>query len=229
MNGVLYLSYTGQSKKIAEYFAERTGFDIFDISDPQRSGHSFDTAIFVFPVHCQNIPEKAKSALEKLCARNLVIVATYGKMCFGNVLYEIRRKYRHNIVAAAYVPTKHSYLKHDCEFTDFAGLTPVIEKLNVPSPVEIPRSYKNPFSDIFKGLRSRIGVKIRKSAACDNCGLCETACDFGAIKNGKTNGRCIRCLKCVSRCPSNALDFSLAAPMRMYLCKKKIDSLVIYV
>ncbi|MDE6293488.1 MAG: 4Fe-4S binding protein [Clostridiales bacterium] len=45
---------------------------------------------------------------------------------------------------------------------------------------------------------------------------------------GKTNRKCIRCLKCVSECPNNALHFSTRLPMRMYLRKKKCDKLIIY-
>ncbi|MDE5593006.1 MAG: 4Fe-4S binding protein, partial [Clostridiales bacterium] len=50
-----------------------------------------------------------------------------------------------------------------------------------------------------------------------------------AIAYGKTNRKCIRCLKCVAQCPQNALHFSARLPMRTYLRKKKCDKLLIYV
>ena len=159
----------------------------------------------------------------------MAIIAAYGKMGYGNILNEIQKHYTHNIIAGAYVPTKHSYLPNDDRFTDFSSLQPILKKLDEASSVKIPKSFKNPFSNIFPNLRSRLGVKIYKDDKCDNCGICNTACDNKAIINGKTNKACIRCLKCVTQCPKQALHFSKSLSMRIYLRKKKLNKLLIYV
>ena len=226
MNAVIYYSNTGQSKRIAEYFADKTSFalcGIFDLSE-----YVFDTAVLVFPVHCQNAPDCVKNFLKRLSVKNLIVIATYGRMCCGNILNYIQKHYRHNIIAAAYVPTKHSYL---CEngFEDFDRLNAIVSKISNPAPVKIPKMYKNPFADFGKGLRSRTGVKLYKDQNCNNCGQCNAVCDNNAINNGKTNGKCIRCLKCVENCPNNSLHFKLRLPMRLYLRKKKQNDLIIYV
>lgn len=226
MNCVIYYSNTGQSKRIAEYLAEKTTFPLFDMF--QLTEYDFDTAVLVFPVHCQNIPDHVKNLLKLLRTKHLAVIATYGKMCCGNVLYEIQKRYRHNIIAAAYVPTKHSYLTEN-SFTDFEALTPIISKIHDPAPITIPKSYKNPFANISIGLRSRLGVKIIRDEHCDNCGTCNAVCNNNAIVNGKTNRKCIRCLKCVTQCPQNALHFINRLPMRMYLRKQKTDKIVIYI
>ena len=226
MNAVIYHSNTGQSKRVAEYIADITAFELYDIFD--LSEYVFDTAILVFPVHCQGVPAHVKDFLARLRARNLVVIATYGRMCCGNALNYIQRRYRHNIIAAAYVPTKHSYLRED-GFDDFERLNGIADKLNNPTPVKIPRRYKNPLSDFCKGLRSRIGVKMFKDECCNNCGQCSEVCNNNAIKNGKTNRNCIRCLKCVKECPNKAIRFELRLPMRIYLKKKKHDDLIMYV
>lgn len=226
MNGVIYYSSTGQSKRIAEYFALKTGFELFDIFS--LTEYEFETAILVFPVYCQNVPEYVKGFLKKLSVKALAVIATYGKMCHGNVLYEIQRRNAHNIIAAAYVPTKHSYL-NDTEFSDFGSLNVILTKINNPTPVKIGKSYKNPLSGICKGLRSRLGVKIYRDGRCDGCGVCNAVCKNDAMNCGKTNRKCIRCLKCVENCPKNALHFTLRLPMRVYLRKKKCDKLIIYV
>lgn len=228
MNCVIYYSNTGHSKRIAEYFARQTGYELLDLTT--LCGYEFETVILVFPIHCQNIPRAVKTALNKICATALVMIATYGKMNYGNVLYEIQHHYKHNIIAAAYVPTQHSYVPDPLdEFNDFESLDAIIKKLDAPSPVTIPKSSKNPFSDLFPDFRSRLGVKIFKDENCDNCGVCNAACAEHAIKNGKPNKNCIRCLKCVTVCPQNSLHFSNRLPMRIYLHKKKVDRLVIYV
>lgn len=225
MNAVIYYSNTYQSKRLAEYFAEITSFELFDIFDLPK--YAFDTAILVFPVHCQNIPYPVKDFLACLRAERLIAIATYGKMCCGNVLNELQRRYRHNIIAAAYVPTKHTYLS-ESGFDDFSKLNVIVSKITTPSTINIPKIYKNPFSNFFTGLRSRMGVKIYKDPQCNNCGKCSAICNNKAIEKGKINRNCIRCLKCVENCPNKSLHFALRLPMRLYLQKKQQNDLIIY-
>ncbi len=225
VNAVVYYSNTGQSKRIAEYIAQKSSIPLFDIFD--LTEYEFNTAVLVFPVHCQNIPKPVKTFLDRLRVKALIPIATYGKMCYGNVLYEIQKRYNHNITAAAYVPTKHSYIEEN-GFSDFESLNPIIVKINSPDRIAIPKAYKNPLSNICKGLRSRMGVKIYKDKTCDNCGKCNAVCNNNAIAYGKTNRKCIRCLKCVEQCPKNALHFYNRLPMRAYLRKSKCNKLIIY-
>lgn len=225
MNAVIYYSNTGECKRIAEYFAKQLGFPLVDMANAE---HQYENAVLVFPVHCQNLPQAVTQFLRNLTVSNLTVIAAYGKMCHGNVLDEIQQKRRLNIVAAAYVPTKHTYLDEP-RFDDFDKLRQVVDKTLNPSAIKIHRSYKNPLASAFKGLRSRIGVKIVKNSNCDNCGLCETNCQQHAITHGKTNCKCIRCLKCVAHCPKQALTFKTTAAMTAYLKKKKQDDLVIFV
>ena len=225
MNAVIYYSNTGECKKVAEYLAEKSGFDLTDIYD--INGFDFDTAVLVFPVHCQNVPAPVRNFLSRLKVNALVPVALYGKMSNGNVLYEVQKNYRHKIIAAAYIPAKHAYLEEK-SFEDFEKLNPLIEKLKNPTEVKIPRSRKNPLADIAPQLRSRAGVKLYADAACNKCGACTAVCKNGGITDGKPNKKCIRCLKCVAVCPQKSLRFSLSPAMRQYLKKRKKTDLIIY-
>ncbi len=226
MNAVIYYSNTGYCKSIAEYLADKSGFDLTDLYDATE--YPFETVILVFPVHCQNIPKAVTTFLQKLTVKYLVPVAAYGRACRGNVLYELQKKYRRDIVAAAFVPTGHAYLQEE-GFAEFEKLDPVLEKLKNPAPVVIPKSYKNPLADIASELRSRAGVKLYPDAACTKCGTCTAICKNGGIVNGKPNKNCIRCLKCVAACPEKALHFSLRPPMRQYLKNRKRNDLIIYI
>lgn len=227
MNAVIYCSYSGQSKRIAEYIAEQTHFTSIDICE--LSSFEYETVYLVFPVHCQSLPQAVKQLLARLSVEHLIPVATYGRMWHGNVLFEIQRHYKHNIVAAAYVPTKHAYLPNDGEFDRFDELKPVFAALDDPKRVNLPKEHKNPLSGVFPRLRGRIGIKLYKvDGLCDGCGLCRAVCTVGAMNDLKPNRRCIRCLKCVHACPNNALRFKPRSPMRLYLKKNKHDELKIY-
>lgn len=226
MNAVIYYSNTGQSKRIAQYFSEKTAFSLYDIFGLPT--YSFDTAILVFPVHCQNIPKPISDLLKRLNVQALIPIATYGKMCYGRVLYEIQKRYNHDITAAAYVPAKHAYIS-ESEHFDYESLNPLLSKISDCTPIIIPKTYKNPLSNLCKGLRSRMGVKIYKNKNCTDCGACTAACNNNAINNGVTNRKCIRCLKCVAECPNNALHFKNRLPMRLYLRKNKINRTVIFI
>ena len=226
INAVVYYSNTNQSKRIAQYFADKLDYEIWDIYDVPYL--EFDNLVLAFPIHCQSLPDKVKDFLSKTKIENLTLLATYGRMCHGNALYEAQRKYPLSIVAGAYIPTRHSYLQDEV-FDDFQSLEPIIDKILKPSPITIPKAYKNPLSNLLKRKRSQMGVGITKSDKCNSCGICAQVCKLGAVTNGVTDGKCIRCLKCVSACPQGALNFSLSLPMRTYLKKKKQDELVIYI
>ena len=229
MNVVVYYSNTGESEKIARYFSDATGYPMTSLS--LLNGIVFKDVILVFPVYCQNLPKAVEELLPRLRAERLALVATYGRMCYGNVLYEAQKLCENSsVVAAAYIPTKHSYLQEK-SFEDFEKLAPLIDKIKNDSAAEIkiPRSYKNVFADFAVGWRSRIGVKIWRDDSCIRCGLCEKECTVKGISEGKTNKNCIRCMKCVTDCPVGALHFSNRLPMRLYLKKKKIERVVLYI
>lgn len=52
---------------------------------------------------------------------------------------------------------------------------------------------------------SLVGLEV-DSGACTRCGLCRTVCpvDIGIFKDS-TSAECIRCLKCIKRCPESAI------------------------
>ena len=227
MNAVVFYSNTGQSKAIAAYFANQLGYPLADMET--KCAEHYQNLVLVFPVHCQNIPDTVKDFLKNISVDNLTAIATYGKMCCGNVLCEIQKNYQKNIVAGAYIPTKHSYIDDDDVFCDFEKLVPIVEKVKEPSCVQFPKLYKNPLADVFPKLRSRLGLTVQRSTDCSGCNLCTERCSFGAIQSGVTNRKCIRCLRCVESCPRHALKIKLGLPLKLYLRKKKTNKLIIYV
>lgn len=224
MNSIIYYSNTNYSKNIATYLSNKSNFNLIDIN--KLDNYKFNNLIIVFPIHSQNIPKIVNDLLKRIEANNISIIATYGRMSYGNVIYEIIKKYKLNIISAAYIPTAHSYIKNDTEFTDYHKLDVLLDKFNYPNKIKIKKSFKNPLANLFKIKRSQIGVKIKKNNNCNSCNICNSICNN--ITNGKINNKCIRCLKCINLCPNKALEYKLNIFMRMYLKKKRKDKLVIY-
>ena len=227
MNAVIYYSNTGQSKLIADYLSKRLEYVLINIET--NDVKKFDNLVLVFPVYCQNIPSVVKGFLSDSEIKELTVISTYGKMCPGNVLYEIQNNYKHKIVAAAYIPTKHSYIKNDVEFNEFDKLDSIIDKMKNSIEIKLPKMYKNPLSNVFPDTRSRLGLKIIRSKNCTLCGVCNLHCNYGAIDCGLTNNKCIRCLKCVNVCPNKSLEVKISLPLKLYLSKKKMNKTIIYI
>ena len=226
MNAVIYFSGTGESYNIAKYLADKTKFLLLDVTN--ITANKFTNTILVFPVYCQSAPKCIMEFLSTLKTTRLALVATYGRISYGNVLNEIQREHRHRIIAAAYLPTKHSYVDEE-RFDEFDRLAPFIEKLGGNGEITIPRSRKNPFASFAPEWRSRIGVKILRGSNCSSCGTCDRVCPQNAITRGKPNNNCIRCGKCVVNCPQGALTLKPSRIMRAYLKKRKRTELKIYI
>lgn len=220
MSVVYYFSGSGNTKEVATHIAQELDFPLEEIfkNTPDRT----ETAVVVFPVYCQNIPKPVKRFLESLECNKIALIATYGRISHGNVLKECEKIVKTKIVAAAYVPYKHSYLDvNDCY--DEVSLKPLITKIkqsNAVDCVKIPRAKKNVFANFMPSLRSRIGVKIIKTDSCTDCGKCGEICPANAIKNGITDKNCIRCLKCVTYCPNRALTFKCSRILTRYLNRR---------
>lgn len=225
MKKIIYYSNTNESYNIAKYVSDKTGFELLDIKS--LDNFSFDFIFLVIPVHYQNVPKEIKSIIKKIKANRAIVIATYGKMSYGNVLYEIDNIYlRANIVCASYVPVKHAYIKDDKKFSDFNKLDEIINMIDKEDEATITIQNKNIFANFFPIIRHRMGVRIYKTDKCINCGKCNLLCKN--IKNGKVNNRCNRCLKCYYNCPNGGLDFKLSFFMKKYLNKKKKDEFIIY-
>lgn len=226
MNGIYYFSASGHSRAVAEYFGERMRLPINDIAH-NASNEELNTAIFVFPVYCQNIPSSVKVFLRSLCAKNIALIATYGGISHGNVLWEASKLTSSRVIAAAYIPIGHTYL---CGSDDFEreALEPIFDRLKDSQKVTLKKESKHIFANVFPAWRSRMGVKITRSDKCNECDACGKRCPMGAISKGIVNKKCIRCLGCVNKCPMGALTFTLRPLMRTYLKKNSRTEVEIY-
>ncbi len=217
MNAVIYYSNAGECQRIAQHLANSLAYPLWDIL--QLENQDFEKLVIVFPVYSQNIPPMLLPIFRRLRAKQVVLLAAYGKMATGNVLQACQKKFHWPIVAAAYIPTKHCYLPSDMPFSQFSRLDFVRDALESPRLISIPRRFQNPLANFLPGTRARLGVRLVKGKNCNHCGLCTALCP---------NTKCLRCLKCVQLCPRGALSFRLNVFMKLYLRKHKKTSLIIY-
>ena len=149
-------------------------------------------------------------------------------MSYGNILCDTKKMLQAKIVAAAIVPSKHTYIVNDTKFAEFNKLDILINSFNNDKEIIIKKTKKSMWASFFPRFRHHISVKIIKTNKCMECGICSNECEY--ISNGIINNhQCIRCLKCVYNCPYKALEFKLSRIMKRYLKKKKTNDLIIYI
>ena len=226
MTDIYCFSGSGHSMRVASFFKEKLRREVVPIGRNTVQGIC-DTAVVVFPVYCQRMPLPVAAFIKELKAKYAVFVALYGGIAYGRALYEAQKIFAGTVIAGAYVPFGHSY-KNEAFVFDLNRLEPLLHKLLSREKVVIPKTPKNIFSGVAPAFRSRIGVRLIRSADCDGCNVCGACCPMGAMERGRAGRRCIRCLRCVSVCPKGALSFQLRAAMRIYLSRRRKDELKLY-
>ena len=232
MNIILSFSPTNQSYHIAQYFAKQLSWDIYDITSHINQSKfdyqkEYQYVIITFPVYSQSIPLPLIKVLKNIKGKYFILIATYGKMGTGDVLYDARRLIKGEIIGAAYIPSRHSY-KDNHEFTEFDKLETLLRRINTTTAINIPKRKRHMLAKVFPNLRSRLNVRLKVNNKCIKCNHCNSICPTNAINNGRINNKCIRCLRCYYECPIKGLDVKYALPLRMYLKKDKLNQLIIY-
>lgn len=225
MTAVYCFSGSGHSLAVADFLAGELRTDVVAISQKTRS--SAEMAVVVFPVYCQNIPSVVVPFLKNLDVSYTALIATYGGISCGNVLWEAAHLTKAEVIAGACVSTGHSFLGEGTEF-DSTALLPLLAKVQQPCRARLPQLPKNPFAGFFPAWRSRVGLRIICTDACDDCNLCGEGCPVSAMERGHIKGSCIRCLRCASSCPRAALQIKKRKILKWYLEQKRRRHTIVF-
>lgn len=67
-----------------------------------------------------------------------------------------------------------------------------------------------PFGLVADAAACASPVKLRRTAACVECGVCERICPTGQAGADSKKGECYLCMRCVAACPHDAIRFGRA-------------------
>lgn len=226
MIDVYCFSGAGHSAEVAAYCAKRLGGRVIPIGADTVCRD--ERALIVFPVYCENLPPPVVGFLRRAEAGCAAFIATYGGMSYGHVLYDAQQLFPGSVIAGAYVPTGHSLARDGYRF-DGAPLAPVLAKLSEGgTEIILPKTQKHILSDFAPAWRSRIGARLVRGGNCVGCNVCGAACPMGAMRQGRANSACIRCLKCVRVCPRHALCVHLSPVLGHYLRRRRCNDTIVY-
>ena len=226
MIDVYCFSGAGHSAEVAAHCAERLGGRVISIGEETKCRG--ERVLIVFPVYCENLPPPVAGFLRRAEAGCAALIATYGGMSYGRVLYDAQQLFPGSVIAGAYVPTEHSLARDGWRF-DGAPLASLLAKLSEGgTEIMLPKTPKHFFSDFAPAWRSRIGAKLVRDGSCTGCNACGAACPMGAMQQGRANRDCIRCLKCVHVCPRRALSVRLSPVLKHYLRRRRCNDTIVY-
>lgn len=234
MKQVVCFSASGNSLKIAQYLAQHLQWPLVDITAyqgrPEVSETVLDVVVIVFPIYGQTLNPVCWQYLKSIQARYFCLLFTYGKMNPGNVLKTASKHLHGSLMAAALIPTNHTYLEVG-EFQDYPQLQPLLAKLNRHdfNPITVPALGQNPLRWVFPKLRSHYNVAMKVDLKkCLQCGICQSLCPMDAIQPPNINSSCLRCLRCYHHCPTQAITIRYRLGLRLYLKKKQHDQFYLY-
>lgn len=217
MNRIYYFSGSGKSMRLAEHFSKKLDIPAYDITKELSDNELIsETAIVVFPVYCQNLPDPIVDFLPKIKTKYIALAVVYGRKSYGNVIEDASNLINAEFIGGVCVPCGHSFLDEKDGF-NFDALSPFIERINNSKPTAIEKGRKSFYADFVPAKRTQLGVKIKRSDKCIHCGKCISDCHIKAMTDNGPNENCIRCLRCVKNCPEDALSFKTLWFMKIYL------------
>lgn len=230
--GLIYFSPTQTTKKVIEGIAQglqATTEHYFDLTPPEAISQTAqevtqDVAIIGSPVFAGRLPSVMLDRLKQVKGngRPAVIVVVYGNRAYEDALIELRDvaiEVGFRPIAAGAFIGEHSYSTADLPIAE--GRPDVDDMLtaqnfgkeirkNIMTETSSPNELLQvPGNSPYKEIQMLSGIAPSvNEALCSRCGKCVSACPTAAIdKENPINtvqNLCIRCCACVKVCPSNA-------------------------
>ena len=228
MNAIVYLSYTGNTRKVAEHLAKKAGWPLFECGS-EGVPSAYENLLFLAPVHGERLPKEALEFLSRASMSKIAILATFGRIWHGNAIEDAIKKTSLPLVGAMYLPAPHCYLPEDGFRMPLEETEAILLSFGQNGPLALPEEQDTFGRWFFPRWRARVGARVVLRENCIGCNNCERSCHFHAICAGKVDERrCIRCGACVKACPEGALALRLSPFLRRYLRNRRDEKVTIY-
>ncbi len=233
---LIYFSPTNGTKKIVEAIAggisckniETVNITQKSIRDGKALELSNELAIIGVPVYAGRVPTVALSYLRRIKAQNTpaVIIAVYGGRAFDSALFELQRECQRvgmkPFAAGAFI-AEHSFASSEIiiengrpDEADLKSCSEFAEKVEIILKNGIPHGeLEVPGSTILKKMEPILPgvIPYTNPEKCVRCMKCVEVCPTNAIDKDNPifieKDRCIKCSACVKVCPYNAISLDL--------------------
>ncbi|MCR5607687.1 MAG: EFR1 family ferrodoxin [Lachnospiraceae bacterium] len=245
---VYYFTGTGNSKFIAEAFAERLETETVCLNDYIKKKEVLVVEndrriVFVAPIYAWRYPVIVENLIKNALYKDNNHVYFIGTMQSqtGNCAKYCQRlckeaglEFRgfsgipmpNNYIVSGDVPNEREV------FTSLKMAIPVVDTLAymIKQDMDIKKNDFTPFSGLLSGAVNKMFNKymtssdgFNVSSDCISCGLCQKECPVNNIllKNGKPEfgQNCINCLRCIHGCPKKAINIKDKTQNRgRYMC-----------
>jgi len=239
---IFYFSGTGNSRYVAEYLSGLLQVQAVSIPSVMNDGNADDVPedmiCIVSPVYFYGLPTIVSDFISrtKFSAGKIFSVLTYGSTP-GNASSVLKKEFakkgidvRHtftikmpeNYTPLFRIPDEEERNRQFADAKTYMERIPKLlrteeynEKKGIAAPIMTAAAY--PF---YK--HGRTTKKFRVTHDCTGCSLCERICPVNVIsvKDGRpqwTADKCVRCLACIHRCPSHAIQIGGSHKREQYV------------
>ena len=233
INSHIVFSPNGNTKAIAYYVQSNIDGQLFDITLPPKRAtlpHAFERLFVYVPVYSATFPKPLSTLFSKIKTRQLIIIATHGRMTQGRVWGDIAQTIKHQELLGLFsIPQKHTY-KDELVTVDLSVLDHFIKHLNAHQlkPLHVlPKEKAYRIARMSEPLRTAFNIRLTiNHAQCTQCMQCIKACPVNAIDSDLSISKaCIRCVRCVSICGENAIVYDQSMLLKRYLKRVKAPTL----
>lgn len=237
-----FFSATGRTKKIAEILDQAWGENItqIDLSKPDVINRipkfaAGDILLVTVSVYEGRVPVPAAERLKKFCGNgaDAILIAVYGGRAIDDCLIELEdllTSAGFRCRAAIEAVAEHSILHYAAgrpDQDDRAVLTDFVKKIKTGlSSGTLPEKVSVPGHFPYKTLNITSHFHVKGDKRCIRCGKCVSVCPVEAIPKDDPSAtdrtKCITCMRCISICPTHARDFPPAMVKTVKLIMKPL-------
>ncbi|MDE6926799.1 MAG: EFR1 family ferrodoxin [Acetatifactor sp.] len=204
---IIYFSGTGNSKYIAEQFAERMNIKAYDIEqdlDFKMLLAEEDTIAVCYPIYGSGVPRIMREFVEKYesCFRTKKLIIFCTQMLFSG---DGARAFSRLLPGCdeRIIYAEHFLMPNNiCNFFLF----PITERERIKKPEKALKKLERVCSDIQRGIVKRRGWNIFSALLGKTQNITFPQIEMRGRSSFRTDENCVACGACVKNCPTHNLE-----------------------